>query len=97
MGAILSGVDDAIVEQYRIFGLNLGLAFQVQDDIIGIWGDEALTGKSAASDLVEGKNSLPVLYGIGEKGKFAQRWNASAISPEDVTRAGSNAEGRRGS
>ena len=84
IGAILAEVDERTVEQYRIFGLNLGLAFQVQDDIIGVWGNEALTGKSAASDLLEGKNSLPVLYGIHQGGKFANRWKASGIRPEEV-------------
>ncbi|MBI3739497.1 MAG: polyprenyl synthetase family protein, partial [Chloroflexi bacterium] len=84
IGAILGNADDATVEHFRVFGRNLGLAFQVQDDILGIWGDEALTGKSAASDLVEGKNSLPILYGLNQKGRFAQRWAASAISPREV-------------
>lgn len=84
IGAILAGVNETIIEQYRIFGQNLGLAFQVQDDIIGIWGNEALTGKSAASDLLEGKNSLPVLFGIRQGGKFAMRWNASGIDPGEV-------------
>jgi geranylgeranyl diphosphate synthase type I len=84
VGAILSGADDSTIEQYRLFGRDLGLAFQIQDDILGIWGDEALTGKSAASDLVDGKNSLPILYGISQKGKFAQRWNASAIRQDEV-------------
>ena len=40
-----------------------------------------------ASDLLEGKNSLPILYGISQKGKFAQRWNASRLRPEDVEEA----------
>ncbi len=84
IGAILGNADEATIEQYRIFGRDLGLAFQVQDDILGIWGDEMLTGKSAASDLVEGKNSLPVLYGLSQQGRFAQRWAASAISPDEV-------------
>ena len=84
VGAILGGTDDQTIEQYRIFGRDLGLAFQVQDDILGIWGNEALTGKSTASDLVEGKNSLPILYGISQKGKFAQRWVESAIRPDEV-------------
>ena len=84
VGAILGGADDETIEQYRIFGRDLGLAFQVQDDILGIWGNEALTGKSTASDFVEGKNSLPILYGISQKGKFAQRWNMSAIHPDEV-------------
>ena len=84
IGAILGNADETMIEQYRIFGRDLGLAFQVQDDILGIWGDEALTGKSAASDLVEGKNSLPVLYGLSQQGRFAQRWAASAIRPDEV-------------
>ena len=84
IGAILGGADDSTVEEYRIFGRDLGLAFQVQDDILGIWGDEALTGKSAASDLVEGKNSLPVLYGLSQGKRFAKRWAESAISPSEV-------------
>jgi geranylgeranyl diphosphate synthase type I len=56
----------------------------VQDDILGIWGDEKLTGKSAASDLVEGKNSLPVLAGLRKQGKFAERWAQGSIKPEEV-------------
>ncbi len=85
IGSILGGADEATIELYRVFGRDLGLAFQVQDDILGIWGDEMLTGKSAASDLVEGKNSLPVLYGVSQQGRFAKRWAESAISPEEVT------------
>jgi geranylgeranyl diphosphate synthase, type I len=87
IGAILGDVDELLVDQYRIFGRYLGLAFQVQDDLIGVWGEEALTGKSAASDLLEGKNSLPILYGLSQKGKFAQRWCASRLSPEEVADA----------
>ena len=84
IGSILGGADEATIELYRVFGRDLGLAFQVQDDILGIWGDETQTGKSAASDLVEGKNSLPVLYGVSQQGRFAKRWAKSAISPEEV-------------
>jgi geranylgeranyl diphosphate synthase type I len=86
IGAILGEADEATIEGYRVFGRDLGLAFQVQDDILGIWGDEALTGKSTASDLVDGKNSLPILYGISQKGKFAKRWGESTIRPEEVAR-----------
>jgi geranylgeranyl diphosphate synthase type I len=84
IGALLGGADPKGQENYRYFGFHLGLAFQVQDDILGIWGDEAITGKSAASDLVEGKNSLPVLYGLSQKGGFADRWNQGPIQPKDV-------------
>jgi len=84
IGALLGGADDAKQETYRSFGHYLGLAFQVQDDILGIWGNEAMTGKSAASDLVEGKNSLPVLAGLSANGKFAARWKQGPIKAEEV-------------
>lgn len=84
IGALLGGASIDEQEAYRLFGHHLGLAFQVQDDILGIWGDEALTGKSAASDLVEGKNSLPVLYALGKGGRFAQRWREGPVTPGEV-------------
>jgi geranylgeranyl diphosphate synthase, type I len=84
IGALLGGGDEPKQDAYRAFGHYLGLAFQVQDDILGIWGDEALTGKSAASDLIEGKNSLPILAGLGANGKFAARWKQGPIRAEEV-------------
>src|SRR5688572_21899837 len=84
LGALLGVADESRQGSYRAFGHYLGLAFQVQDDILGIWGDESLTGKSAASDLVEGKNSLPVLAGLGTNGKFAARWQQGPIRVDEV-------------
>jgi geranylgeranyl diphosphate synthase, type I len=84
IGALLGGADNTRQDAYRAFGHYLGLAFQVQDDILGIWGDEVLTGKSAASDLIEGKNSLPVLAGLGTNGKFAARWRQGPIRSDEV-------------
>ncbi len=84
LGSLLGGADDAKQDAYRSFGHYLGLAFQVQDDILGIWGDEAVTGKSAANDLLEGKKSLPVLAGLGAKGRFASRWKQGPIQPQEV-------------
>lgn len=84
LGALLGGANDEKQDVYRSFGHYLGLAFQVQDDILGIWGDENVTGKSVASDLVEGKNSLPVLAGLEKKGKFAERWAEGPIKQEEV-------------
>lgn len=87
LGALLGGADESAQEAYRSFGHYLGLAFQVQDDILGIWGDEAVTGKSAASDLLEGKKSLPVLYGLSKKGKFATRWTQGPLRADEVEQA----------
>lgn len=84
IGALVGRADDSKQEAYRSFGHYLGLAFQVQDDILGVWGDEALTGKSAASDLIEGKKSLPVLAGLSANGKFAARWKLGQIQATEV-------------
>ena len=84
VGAILGGADEAVQEAYKNFGHYLGLAFQVQDDFLGIWGDSALTGKSTENDLATRKKSLPVLVGLSKKGPFARRWASGPISPEEV-------------
>jgi geranylgeranyl diphosphate synthase type I len=84
IGSILGGADESTQDAYRSFGHALGFAFQVQDDILGIWGDEAITGKSAASDLLEGKKSLPVLHGLSKAGKFAERWAHGPIQSDEV-------------
>lgn len=86
IGSLLGYASEEKQEAYRLFGYHLGLAFQVQDDILGIWGDEAVTGKSAASDLVEGKNSLPVIFGLEKNGKFAERWRQGPIRADEVKR-----------
>ncbi len=84
LGALISRADQATQEAYRDFGRYLGLAFQIQDDYLGIWGDTVLTGKSADSDLISRKKSLPVLFGLGKNAQFAERWKNSPISKENV-------------
>jgi len=84
VGALLGGADQPAQDAYRNFGHFLGLAFQVQDDFLGIWGDSALTGKSTESDLTTGKKSLPVLYGLEKKGAFASRWSAGPVAENEV-------------
>ncbi len=84
LGALLGGAPAAQRAASREFGRLLGLAFQVQDDILGIWGDESQTGKSAASDLLEGKKTLPVLYGLEQRGAFWRRWQAGPITVAEV-------------
>ncbi len=62
-GALLATDDQAVVDAYRAFGWALGLAFQVNDDVLGIWGQEQVTGKEP-SDLAKRKQTLPVLYAL---------------------------------
>jgi geranylgeranyl diphosphate synthase, type I len=60
IGALLAGADLALVEALGAVGDPLGRAFQLRDDLLGVFGDEADTGKSVASDLAEGKRTLLV-------------------------------------
>jgi geranylgeranyl diphosphate synthase type I len=64
IGAMVADAPQDVVDHYAQLGLNLGLAFQVIDDILGIWGDESRTGKSVATDIITKKKTLPVLYGL---------------------------------
>ena len=64
MGAVLGGSHEQAVGAYQAFGYELGLTFQIRDDILGIWGDPARTGKSAASDILARKKTLPALYAL---------------------------------
>jgi geranylgeranyl diphosphate synthase type I len=64
MGALLSTGNESIIQAYARFGRHLGIAFQVRDDYLGVWGDEARTGKSATSDIREKKKSYPILVGF---------------------------------
>jgi geranylgeranyl diphosphate synthase, type I len=84
LGALAANASPEARKAYRKFGHDLGLAFQALDDILGIWGDAALTGKSAESDLLAGKKSLPVLFGLGRNGLFANRWQQGSIQPEET-------------
>lgn len=61
-GATLGTTDQEIIKNYHQFAQNIGIAFQVRDDILGIWGDTAETGKSAENDLRRKKKTLPIIY-----------------------------------
>lgn len=60
--AILSGLDEPAVQQLREYGYNLGMAFQIVDDILDFTGTEETLGKPAGSDLRQGTLTLPFFY-----------------------------------
>ncbi len=64
LGALYAGGSAADVEAMDTFGREAGLAFQLIDDVIGIWGDPTRTGKPAGADLVARKKSLPVVAAL---------------------------------
>jgi len=71
-GAILATEDDEVIARYRGFGWALGLAFQLNDDLLGIWGEEQATGKEP-SDLAKHKKTLPVIYALEHASAEASR------------------------
>ncbi|MBW8480903.1 polyprenyl synthetase family protein [Actinomadura parmotrematis] len=60
LGAALAGAGAGVVEALRAYGLPLGIAFQLRDDVLGVFGDPAATGKPAGDDLREGKRTVLV-------------------------------------
>lgn len=64
LGALFGGGRDEQVADLIAFGEHLGLAFQLVDDLLGIWGDPAVTGKPVHSDLWSRKKSLPVVAAL---------------------------------
>jgi geranylgeranyl diphosphate synthase, type I len=66
-GALLATDDEAVIARYRAFGWALGLAFQLNDDLLGIWGQEQSTGKEP-TDLARHKKTLPVIYAFEHAG-----------------------------
>ncbi len=66
-GALLATDDDEVIARYRAFGWALGLAFQINDDLLGIWGAEQTTGKEP-SDVAHKKKTLPVIYAAEQAG-----------------------------
>ncbi len=64
LGALFGGAESETAQCLHRFGHNIGLAFQIQDDILGIWGDPTATGKAAGNDFLRRKKSLPILYGL---------------------------------
>lgn len=86
LGAVTANANPSVIKHLGDFGLHLGLAFQVQDDWLGIWGDEAVTGKSKASDLMTGKKTLPILYGLQQSSEFASAWKQRSADVETTAR-----------
>ena len=84
-GALLATDDEAVIDRYRSFGWELGIAFQLNDDLLGIWGEERQTGKEP-SDVARHKMTLPVIYafehaGPDDRARLESIWRTEA--PED--------------
>lgn len=68
LGAWCSGGDEAFCRRLERFGMRVGVAFQVQDDLLDLVGREAVVGKSVGKDLEKGKLTLPLIHHLGVVG-----------------------------
>ncbi|MEU4501076.1 family 2 encapsulin nanocompartment cargo protein polyprenyl transferase [Streptomyces sp. NPDC024089] len=91
LGALYAGAEERAVRAMDGFGREAGLAFQLIDDLIGIWGDPVRTGKPVGADLVAHKKSLPVVAaltsGTPAAAELAALYRGSMNTPGEVSRA----------
>ncbi len=87
VGAILSGKDESVVLEFKRFGLNLGLAFQAIDDILGILGNEEVIGKTAGIDKINRKSTVAEQMGIEKTKDLIKEYNEIALSSIEKTGA----------
>ena len=85
LGARLAGVDDAdVLAALSRLGAATGEAFQLRDDVLGVFGDTAELGKSVASDLVEGKYTFLVHYALEAAPSAERAWLAAALGDPEL-------------
>src|SRR2546427_10888262 len=92
MGAISAKRPDSDVRSLSTFGRNIGIAFQIIDDLIGIIGDPKLTKKPVGNDIREAKKSLPILMAIRratghERKTILDAFGNSSVSKNELEKA----------
>jgi geranylgeranyl diphosphate synthase type I len=88
LGAYLGAENSELVDLFSLFGRALGIAFQIHDDVLGIWGARETVGKSA-DDICQRKKTLPVAYGLQSSSDAAREtlrklYSKESIEGEDV-------------
>ena len=74
------GIDDAARAILRVYGDEIGLAFQIQDDILDVTGDTALLGKRAGADAARGKPNYPSVFGLEQARQLALEHRDRALA-----------------
>jgi geranylgeranyl diphosphate synthase, type I len=87
-GAVLATDDENVIARYRAFGWALGIAFQLNDDLLGIWGPEVATGKEP-TDVPRRKKTLPVIYAFehaapADRARLGELYGSGSLAPEHV-------------
>lgn len=88
IGALSAGASSEEIEQAQLFGQNLGIAFQIRDDIFDYFDSEEI-GKPTGNDMAEGKLTLPVIYALNSTGdadilKLAFKVKEGSVTPDEI-------------
>lgn len=91
LGGALAGADSALLAGYSAFALPIGEAFQLRDDVLGVFGDPAVTGKPAGDDLREGKRTEMIAHALlkasgADRDFIQQRLGARDLSADEISR-----------
>ena len=89
LGAVIGTRDTEAVHAFRSCGQSLGYMFQIRDDLLGVWGDEEITGKPVGADIRRKKNSFPVVYAMSQanpedKQLIADIYQGDYVAEDDV-------------
>jgi geranylgeranyl diphosphate synthase type I len=87
LGALVAAAPQDRRASLRAFGRHLGLAFQMRDDILGVWGDPAVTGKPVGADIARRKKTLPILHGLAQSEALRALFAQKELTEADVRRA----------
>ena len=82
MGALLGTRDRETIERLRNFGQAIGIAFQVRDDLLGVWASTAELGKTPAGDIYRRKKSLPILHALEHADQHDRAYLRSVYTQE---------------
>lgn len=87
LGALLAHADEQVLKNFTDYSMPLGAAFQIRDDILGIFGEQKKLGKPVGSDIIEGKQTLLVIK-VRESGtKEQNKRMEELLGKEDLTQA----------
>jgi farnesyl diphosphate synthase len=79
-GAVMAGADQPMLDAMHVYGTQLGLAFQIVDDILDVEGASAELGKTAGKDAAAGKPTYPAVFGLEESRRLASACVERALS-----------------
>lgn len=84
MGALIASSDENVITAFARCGSSLGRAFQIRDDVLGIWGDETATGKAVGNDIRRKKKSFPIVYALETAGDTARQKLVKVYSKDEL-------------